>query len=75
MQRDPDDPPLKLTREAFNCLQLVLESLIVMLLGKAAHIVEKTTKGARETVLAQDLYTTLDTLFPNMPMLKASRVE
>ena len=43
---------------------MVIGSLIVMLFEKAAHMVNKTTKGPRNTVLAQDLYTVLQTMFP-----------
>ena len=68
IQRDPDDPPIKLSIEAFHCLWFVIESLTQLLLDKAAHIVQKTTGGTRKTVLPKDLFTVLETLFPNMPV-------
>lgn len=60
--------PVKLSREAFNCLWVVLEHALITLLEKAANMVEKTTTGSRKTVSAQDLNTVIEVMHPKFPL-------
>ena len=57
-----------MSREALNCLWAVLEHVPTALLEQAAHMVEKTTKGSRKTVSAQDLNTVIEVMHPKFPL-------